>query len=146
VVATQGGNLAASLCIRLREQSIPLPATILSISAWYDPELKNETYEINAKIDKILSRTLMEFFRDSWLGSTGVAHNDPRVNLLYSDLAGPPPINIYYGAHELLVEEILEFADRKTVEERARKPVRFALIGPDGPTGTFSNAAGPLPW
>ena len=28
----------------------------------------------------------------------------------------------------------------------AREPVRLALIGPDGPTGTFSNAAGPLPW
>ena len=107
-----GGNLAVSLCIRLREQSIPLPAAILSVSAWYDPELKNETYEINAKTDKILSRPLMEFFRDSWLGSTSVAHNDPRVNLLYSDLAGLPPINIHYGTHELLVGENLEFADR----------------------------------
>jgi len=77
-----------------------------------DPELKNETHEINAKTDKILSRPLMEFFRDSWLGSTGVAHNDPRVNLLHSDLAGLPPINIHYGTHELLVGENLEFADR----------------------------------
>ena len=29
-----GGNLAVSLCLRLREQSVPLPAAILSISAW----------------------------------------------------------------------------------------------------------------
>ena len=28
----------------------------------------------------------------------------------------------------------------------AREPVRLALIGPDGPTGTFSNASGVLPW
>jgi acetyl esterase/lipase len=40
------------------------------------------------------------------------AYDDPRVNLLYADLAGLPPINIYYGADELLVGEALEFADR----------------------------------
>ena len=34
----------------------------------------------------------------------------------------------------------------QTVEEGAREPVRLALLGPDGPTGTFSNSAGPLPW
>lgn len=107
-----GGNLAVSLCLRLRGQSIPLPAAILSVSAFYDTELKNETYKTNAETDKILSRPLMEFFRESWLGGTGVAHDDPRVNLLNADLAGLPPINIHYGTHEVLVGEILEFADR----------------------------------
>jgi NAD(P)-dependent dehydrogenase (short-subunit alcohol dehydrogenase family) len=34
----------------------------------------------------------------------------------------------------------------QTVEEGAREAVRLALLGPDGPTGTFSNADGPLPW
>ena len=38
------------------------------------------------------------------------------------------------------------YAGTQTVEEGAREPVRLALIGPDGPTGTFSSAAGPLPW
>ncbi|MCM3266801.1 SDR family NAD(P)-dependent oxidoreductase [Streptomyces thermoviolaceus] len=34
----------------------------------------------------------------------------------------------------------------QTVEEGAEIIVRMACIGADGPTGTFSNAAGPLPW
>lgn len=34
----------------------------------------------------------------------------------------------------------------RTVEQAAREPVRLALIGSDGPTGTFSNEDGPLPW
>jgi len=33
-----------------------------------------------------------------------------------------------------------------SVEDAAREPVRVALLGADGPTGTFSNAQGPLPW
>lgn len=39
------------------------------------------------------------------------------------------------------------YAGTQTVEEGAREPVRLALLGPDGPTGTFSNAKlGTLPW
>jgi NAD(P)-dependent dehydrogenase (short-subunit alcohol dehydrogenase family) len=38
------------------------------------------------------------------------------------------------------------FRGTRTVEQGAREPVRLVLIGPDGPTGTFSNEAGPLPW
>ena len=34
----------------------------------------------------------------------------------------------------------------RTVTEAAREPVRLALLGPEGPTGTFSNEDGPIPW
>jgi NAD(P)-dependent dehydrogenase (short-subunit alcohol dehydrogenase family) len=38
------------------------------------------------------------------------------------------------------------YAGTQTVEEGAREPVRLALLGPDGPTGTFSNTEGVIPW
>ena len=39
------------------------------------------------------------------------------------------------------------YAGTETVEEGAREAVRLALLGPDGPTGTFSHAKlGILPW
>ncbi len=38
------------------------------------------------------------------------------------------------------------FAGTRTVQQAAREPVRLALLGPDGPTGTLSNEDGPLPW
>jgi NAD(P)-dependent dehydrogenase (short-subunit alcohol dehydrogenase family) len=38
------------------------------------------------------------------------------------------------------------FRGTRTVEQAARGPVRLALIGADGPTGTFSNEDGPIPW
>ena len=100
-----GGNLAVSLAVRLRDKGAPLPAAILSVSPWYDIEMKNKTWESNAETDKLLTRQAAEFFRESWIGGTGVAGNDPRVNLLYGDLTGLPPIMVYYyyGAHETLV-------------------------------------------
>lgn len=38
------------------------------------------------------------------------------------------------------------FNGTRTLEEGAREPVRLALIGEDGPTGTFSDENGPIPW
>ncbi len=38
------------------------------------------------------------------------------------------------------------FAGTRTVEQGAREPVRLALLGPDGPTGTFSDEDGRVPW
>jgi len=107
-----GGNLAVSLAVTLREKGVPLPAAILSISPWYDMEAKNETLKTNAETDALISRQAVEMFREAWIGGTGVAWNDPRVNLLYADLTGLPPIMVYYGAHEMLAGEAVEFAKR----------------------------------
>jgi epsilon-lactone hydrolase len=90
----------------------PLPAAVLAVSPWFDTELKNPTVDCNADTDKLLSRSLLEFFRDCWLGGTGVAYDDPGVNPLYAELAGLPPVSVYYGEHELLAGEAIEFADR----------------------------------
>jgi NAD(P)-dependent dehydrogenase (short-subunit alcohol dehydrogenase family) len=38
------------------------------------------------------------------------------------------------------------YAGTQTVEEAAREPVRLALLGANGPTGTFSGASGLIPW
>jgi NAD(P)-dependent dehydrogenase (short-subunit alcohol dehydrogenase family) len=38
------------------------------------------------------------------------------------------------------------FKGKRSLAEGAREPVRLALIGDDGPTGTFSDESGPVPW
>ncbi|MGA9472414.1 MAG: SDR family oxidoreductase [Terriglobales bacterium] len=38
------------------------------------------------------------------------------------------------------------YTGTRTIEEGAREPVRLALLDANGPTGTFSNEEGPLPW
>lgn len=42
--------------------------------------------------------------------------------------------------------DLNNFNGTRSVEEGAREPVRLALIGADGPTGTFSDEDGPVPW
>jgi acetyl esterase/lipase len=107
-----GGTLAVSLAVRLRDNGAALPGAILSISPWSDITMTSETIDSNADLDKLLSRPLLEFFRSAWLDGTGVEWNDPRVNLLAADLAGLPPIAVYYGTDELLAGEAAELARR----------------------------------
>jgi acetyl esterase/lipase len=65
-----GGNFAVSLAIGLRNKGVAMPAAILSISGWYDMELKNDTIKSNAKNDKLLTRPILGLFRlFSGLGS-----------------------------------------------------------------------------
>ena len=42
--------------------------------------------------------------------------------------------------------DLNNFAGTRTVEQGAREAVRLALIGAHGPTGTFSDEDGPVPW
>ncbi len=42
--------------------------------------------------------------------------------------------------------DLNQFHGTRTVAEGAREPVRLALLDETGPTGTFSNEAGPLAW
>ena len=42
--------------------------------------------------------------------------------------------------------DLNNFSGTRTVEEGAREAVRLALIGADGPTGTFSDEDGPIAW
>src|SRR5258707_8483888 len=92
-----GGNFAVNLALTLQRKNAPLPGAVLSMSPWFDMELKNESIDTNASVDKMLSRDLLHGFSDSMLDGTGIAITDPRINLAYADPAGLPPTMIYYG-------------------------------------------------
>jgi NAD(P)-dependent dehydrogenase (short-subunit alcohol dehydrogenase family) len=42
--------------------------------------------------------------------------------------------------------DLNNFQGTRTVQQAAREPVRLALLDANGPTGTFSDENGPLPW
>ena len=42
--------------------------------------------------------------------------------------------------------DLNNFEGTRTFEQAACEPVRLALLDANGPTGTFSNEDGPLPW
>ncbi|MFF9808059.1 alpha/beta hydrolase [Streptomyces coeruleorubidus] len=107
-----GGFIAVALALRLRDKKQPLPGAIVSISPWCDLEIANETMVTKAGTDKILSKDLLEFFRDAWIGGTGIDFTDTRINLNRADLSGLPPTLVSWGTYEVLAGEDEEFAAR----------------------------------
>ena len=55
-------------------------------------------------------------------------------------------IKVNAAAPGFTATDLNNFAGTRTVEQAAREPVRLALLGPDGPTGTFSDENGIIPW
>jgi NAD(P)-dependent dehydrogenase (short-subunit alcohol dehydrogenase family) len=56
------------------------------------------------------------------------------------------PIKVNAACPGFTATNLNNFAGTRTVEQAAREPVRLALLDANGPTGTFSNEDGPLPW
>src|SRR5262249_4938385 len=135
-----GRNFANNLPVRLRDRGAPLPGDILAISPGYDMDPEHETLESEAQTAKVLSRPGLESFRESWLGGTGVARDDPRDNMLYADLTGLPPTMIYYGEDEIVAGDAVELAKRA---EAAGVDVSLRSV-PAGPH-SFIMGAGPVP-
>ena len=59
---------------------------------------------------------------------------------------GPEGIKVNAACPGYTKTALNNFQGTRTVEEGAREPVRLALLGDDGPTGSYSNDEGPLPW
>lgn len=55
-------------------------------------------------------------------------------------------IKVNAAAPGFTVTAMNNFEGRRSTEEAAREPIRLALLGPDGPTGTFSDENGLIPW
>lgn len=56
------------------------------------------------------------------------------------------PIKVNAACPGFTATDLNNFAGTRTVEQAAREPVRLALLDANGPTGTFSNEDGRLPW
>ncbi|MGH9686500.1 MAG: SDR family NAD(P)-dependent oxidoreductase [Candidatus Acidiferrales bacterium] len=56
------------------------------------------------------------------------------------------PIKVNAACPGFTATDLNNFQGTRTVQQAAREPVRLAVLGANGPTGTFSNEDGPLSW
>ncbi|WP_234311815.1 alpha/beta hydrolase fold domain-containing protein [Streptomyces griseus] len=60
----------------------------------------------------MLSRSILELFRASWLQEPAVDFAAPEVSLVNADLTGLPPTTVHYGEHETLADDGARLARR----------------------------------
>lgn len=96
-----GGGLCYSLCLKLKEQLLPLPCSIITISPWTDLTASGESYEANREIDPTMTLERLRFFADSYTFNK----QDPFVSPLFGDLTELPPSLIFVGSDEIMLSD-----------------------------------------
>lgn len=108
-----GGGLALALCLYLRDHNMPLPAGIITMSAWTDLTKSGESYQENFDIDPIFGG-----IKDSLVYQDGYYKDSnpeiPYISPVNGDYHGFPPMLMQVGEYEMLL------SDTKTVAEHAR--------------------------
>ena len=84
-------------------------------------------------------------------GVGGVAYGPSKtalnaVTIAFAQELEGTPVKLNLACPGYTATDLNGHSGPRTVAEAAREPVRLALLGPDGPTGTFSNDAGSIPW
>lgn len=104
-----GGGLCLATLLALRDQGIPLPAAAVALSPWTDLKLTGESHRTKAQVclsPKGMSTVCSKYY---------VGDNDPClpwISPLYGDLYGLPPILIYVGEYETLLDDSTRFAEK----------------------------------
>ncbi len=103
-----GGGLCYALCLRLRENDIPLPCGIIGISPWTDLTASGDSYKQNLDRDPSLSVELLRFYAEQYTD----APTDPLASPLFADLHAMPPSLLFVGGDEILLDDTVRLHAR----------------------------------
>lgn len=96
-----GGGLCYSLCIKLSQLGIELPAGIIAISPWTDLTSSGKSYEENAELDPSMTKQRLQFFADCYTQNK----LDPLASPLFFEDVKFPPSLIMVGSHEVMLDD-----------------------------------------
>lgn len=96
-----GGGLLFSLCVRLREEGLPLPAGLLAFSPWADLTASGFSYVENVRRDPTMTIKQLQFYAKSYADF----YADPLVSPAFADLHGLPPTQIYVAENEIMRDD-----------------------------------------
>jgi monoterpene epsilon-lactone hydrolase len=105
-----GGGLCLATLIALKDQDIPLPSAAVALSPWTDLKCTGESYRIKAKVDPLTWTESWTVFSKYYVGDNDPAN--PWISPYYGDLHGLPPILIYVGENEVLLDDSTRFAEK----------------------------------
>jgi monoterpene epsilon-lactone hydrolase len=96
-----GGNLAAALVLRARDEGVPLPAGVVLLSPEVDLTESGDSFQTNLGIDSVLSGSLMPA---NLLYAGGHDLADPYVSPLFGDFSkGFPATLLSAGTRDLFL-------------------------------------------
>lgn len=128
-----GATLAIGLAVRAREERLPMPASLLLLSAWTDLDAEGTSYDTGS--DPFFTRELVRGLAGGYLA--GADPHDPLAAPLHADLRGLPPTYLQVGAEEALLDD-----SRRLVRRIRAAGIKVRLDEFPDQVHTFQMAAG----
>jgi len=94
-----GGNLAAALVVRARDEGLPLPAAVVLATPEVDLTESGDSFATNLGVDSILGRLMP--VNELYAAGHDLAH--PYLSPLFADLTGFPPTILTTGTRDLFL-------------------------------------------
>jgi epsilon-lactone hydrolase len=92
-----GGNLAAALMVRARDEGLPLPAALVLLTPEIDLTESGDSFQTNLGIDNVLGNLMPA----NLLYANGHDLAHPYLSPLFADVAGFPPTFLQTGTRDL---------------------------------------------
>lgn len=102
-----GGGLCLATLLAIRDQGISLPAAAVALSPWTDLECSGDSY---MREDPLAPEGSWRVFGKYYAGEN--SRSLPLISPLYGDLAGLPPLLIYVGECESMLDDATRFAEK----------------------------------
>ena len=122
-----GGNLAAAVCLRAKdEETIPLVSQLL-IYPCVDTDFNRPSFKKN-KDDYALTATAMKWFWEQYTNSKSDMLNPYVCPLKYSDHSGLPQACIILAQHDPLLDEGIEYHKKLTSAKVKSKLIKYSGV------------------
>jgi monoterpene epsilon-lactone hydrolase len=95
--ASAGGNLAAALIVRARDEGLPMPAALVLLTPEVDLTESGDSFETNRHADNVLGSLMPA----NLLYANGHDLADPYISPLFADVTGFPPTFLQAGTRDL---------------------------------------------
>ncbi len=95
-----GGNLAAAMLLRAKEEALPMPAGLVLLSPQVDLTESGDSFQVNQLVDVVLPGSLM---RNNQLYAAGRDLSHPHLSPLFGNLTGFPPSFLQSGTRDLFL-------------------------------------------
>lgn len=96
-----GGGLIYALCLKLKEENLPLPGGLISMSPWTDLTSSGQSYETNRDVDPNMTVEQLQFYTRCYTTDP----KNPLASPLFGNLEGLPPSLIFVGGDEIMLSD-----------------------------------------
>jgi epsilon-lactone hydrolase len=105
-----GGGLALATTLNLRDQGGPLPAAIVTLSAWTDMTTGGESIEARSHLDPIVTGDVSRQMADTCVPNPE-DRTDPLASPVFGNFDGFPPMLMQVGTSEVLYDDTIRVAE-----------------------------------